>query len=77
MILRRLNALLDYMNQWKSIVKELYNPLLKQRKTGIHLQSADIKTLKEEQMQFDKHTTMTEIKVDETGKYMKSLTPII
>ena len=62
---------LDYMNQWRSVVYPLYNPMMKQKKSGLESLSEDVALLKKEQMEFDKHTTMSRVVVDETGKFIE------
>lgn len=62
---------LDYMNQWRSVVYPLYNPMMKQKKSGLEKMSDDVALLKNEQMEFDKHTTMSKVVIDETGKFIE------
>lgn len=62
---------LDYMKQWRLVVYPLYNPMMKQKKSSLEKEAEDVAQLKEEQMDFDKHTTMSRVLIDDTGKFIE------
>ena len=59
------------MKQWRLVVYPLYNPMMKQKKSSLEKEAEDVAQLKEEQMDFDKHTTMSRVKIDDTGKFIE------
>ena len=56
---------------WRLVVYPLYNPMMKQKKSALEKEAEDVAQLKEEQMDFDKHTTMSRVLIDDTGKFIE------
>jgi hypothetical protein len=45
--------------------------MMKQKKSSLEKEAEDVAQLKEEQMDFDKHTTMSRVLIDDTGKFIE------
>tara|TARA_B110001450_G_scaffold173862_1_gene162214 strand:+ start:7721 stop:7933 length:213 start_codon:yes stop_codon:yes gene_type:complete len=45
--------------------------MMKQKKSALEKEAEDVAQLKEEQMDFDKHTTMSRVLIDDTGKFIE------